>query len=142
MIRHATRREEDLQLNMTPMIDMVFLLIIFFLTATTFTQKERELDVQLPATRVAGSLSKALERNLILNVRRDGTVAISGRTYGEEELVAYVRDLSERSKGTLKVKVRGDARALWAHVARVFAAVNRAGVKSTHVDYKQVELES
>ncbi len=40
MIRYE-ESEEDLQLNMAPMIDMVFLLIIFFLTATTFSEKER-----------------------------------------------------------------------------------------------------
>ena len=42
------QEKEDLQLNMAPMIDMIFLLIIFFLTATTFTEKEREQDVLLP----------------------------------------------------------------------------------------------
>ena len=38
------QEKEDLQLNMAPMIDMIFLLIIFFLTATTFTEREREQD--------------------------------------------------------------------------------------------------
>ena len=41
------QEKEDLQLNMAPMIDMIFLLIIFFLTATTFTEREREQDLSL-----------------------------------------------------------------------------------------------
>ena len=45
------QEKEDLQLNMAPMIDMIFLLIIFFLTATTFTEREREQDVLLPSNR-------------------------------------------------------------------------------------------
>jgi biopolymer transport protein ExbD len=120
---------------------MVFLLIIFFLTATTFSQKEREHDVLLPATRGAGSLSKTFERNLIVNVRKGGEILVAGRQLTEPELQSLVADKNARSSGTLKVKVRADRRAPYGFVARVLAAVERAGVARPYIDTKQEELE-
>ena len=85
MIR-LEERQEDLQLNMAPMIDMVFLLIIFFLTATTFTEREREQDVLLPANTDKGSLSRNFDNNLIVNVLEDGSVRVFGNKVDEAEL--------------------------------------------------------
>ncbi len=141
MIKTDYRAEDDLQLNMTPMIDMIFLLIIFFLTATTFTQKEREQEVLLPSARGTGSLSKALETSMIINVKKDGEIFVEGRKCEAKDLEPVVRDRNARAKNALKVKIRGDQRAMWGSVASVFGAVARAGVSRPYVDYKEVLLE-
>ena len=140
MLRVEHRGEDDLQINMAPMIDMVFLLIIFFLTATTFTQKEREQDVLLPLTKSTGSLSKALERNLIINVKKNGDAFVAGRQYEKDKLQALVASQNERSGRTLKVMIRGDRRASWGSVAEIFKLVARAGVARPYVDYKEEQL--
>jgi len=134
MIRVNETREEDLQINMAPMIDMVFLLIIFFLTATTFAQKEREQEVLLPSARGAGSLSKSLEQNLIVNVVRNGEIRVAGRVYDEASFQALVADRNERSKRTLKVKIRGDKRTAYGSVVMAVNAVVRAGVPRAYID--------
>ena len=136
------KRSEDLQINMTPMIDMVFLLIIFFLTATTFAEKERELDVLLPSTKGAGSLSKALEQNIIINVKKDGEIVVAGRLLTEPELVAFVAGRREASApAPVKVKVRADRRTPHGHVAAVLDGVLRAGVARAYIDTKVLDLE-
>ncbi len=117
MIKTAEKRDE-LEINMTPMIDMVFLLIIFFLTATTFAQKEREQDVLLPSNRNAGSLSRSYDNNLIINVLRDGSAVVFGEKIAEEKLVALVKDRRLRASQPLKVLVRADWRALQVFLAR------------------------
>src|SRR4029453_17306817 len=96
---------EDVQINVTPMIDLMIFLIVFFLTATTFTQMEREQEVILPSTHGSGSLSRALDNNLIINVKRDGTLVVAGKRYGEEELRAVIAARNADSNHTLRVKV-------------------------------------
>lgn len=140
MIRFEPRRE-TLELNMAPMIDMVFLLIIFFLTATTFTEREREQDVLLPANRNPGSLSRDLDLNIIVNVLRDGTIRIFGETASPDRLVALVRDRKERSHLPLKVQVRADRRAIYGSVAAALEAIEKAGVARPYIVTKSIELE-
>jgi len=141
MIETKRKEEESLQLNMTPMIDMVFLLIIFFLTATTFTQKEREQDVLLPTTSGVGSLSKALSRNLIINVKKDGGVFVAGRKYAEDDLLLIISTQNAQLNNGLKVKIRADKRTRYGNVARVLAIVEKAGVSRPYVDTKQDFLD-
>ena len=62
---------EDVQINVTPMIDLMIFLIVFFLTATTFTQMEREQEVMLPSTHGSGSLSRALDRAWALSLLQE-----------------------------------------------------------------------
>ena len=61
--------DTDTSIELTPMIDMVFLLLIFFLVATTFQQTEREMKIALPMASSAGPISSAL-RELIVRDRR------------------------------------------------------------------------
>ena len=51
-------------IELTPIIDMVFLLLIFFLIATTFHQTEREMQIALPVSASAGPISKVSPRML------------------------------------------------------------------------------
>jgi biopolymer transport protein ExbD len=141
MIQNQRRAEVDIQINVTPMIDLMIFLIIFFLCATTFTQLEREQEVLLPATRGTGSLSRTLDNNLIINVKKDGETFVSGRKYGEKELESLITDHHARAKGALKVKVRADHRTPYGHVASVLALVERAGVSRPYIDTKQDKLE-
>lgn len=141
MIRNQRRAEIDIQINVTPMIDLMIFLIIFFLCATTFTQLEREQDVLLPSTRGTGSLSRTLDNNLIINVKKDGEIFVSGRKYGEKELVSLVADHHARAKSALKVKVRADQRTPYGQVANVLALVEKAGVSRPYIDTRQDKLE-
>ncbi len=139
MIR-VEEQPEDLQLNMAPMIDMVFLLIIFFLTATTFSEREREQDVLLPANRNPGSLSRNFDNNLIVNVMQDGSVHLFGEETSIAELVRVIRDRKERALKPLKVQVRADRRTAYGNVATALEAIERAGVQRPYVVTKIVEL--
>lgn len=65
-------------LNLTPLIDVVFLLLIFFLVATRFAQEDRELPVQLPSA--ANALPMTMEPNeLVVHVDREGNYMVNGK---------------------------------------------------------------
>lgn len=75
-MKFSDREEDDVQINLTPLIDVVFLLLIFFMVSTTFS-KESELRIQLPE-----SSDEPVEerRNAVLEVEisKEGTYAIKG----------------------------------------------------------------
>ena len=67
----------SVSIELTPIIDMVFLLLIFFLVATTFPQTEREMQIALPEASAAGPISTVL-REIIINVDDQGQIFVSG----------------------------------------------------------------
>ena len=137
------QEKEDLQLNMAPMIDMIFLLIIFFLTATTFTEREREQDVLLPSNRNPGSLSRNMDNNII-NVKQDGSIFVLGEKISAEQLVGMLRQRKtelEKKKVKLKVQIRPDKRVIYGGVAVALEAAERAGIAKPHLISKTVELD-
>ena len=136
--------KEDLQLNMAPMIDMIFLLIIFFLTATTFTEREREQDVLLPSNRNPGSLSRNMDNNLIINVKQDGALFVLGEKISAEQLVGMLQQRKaelEKKKVKLKVQIRPDKRVIYGGVAAALEAAERAGIAKPHLISKSLELD-
>ena len=138
------QEKEDLQLNMAPMIDMIFLLIIFFLTATTFTEREREQDVLLPSNRNPGSLSRNMDNNIIINVMQDGAIFVLGEQISAEQLVGMLRQRKaelEKKKVKLKVQIRPDKRVIYGGVAAALEAAERAGIAKPHLISKTVELD-
>jgi len=75
-MKFSDREEDDVQINLTPLIDVVFLLLIFFMVSTTFS-KESELNIQLPE-----SSDEPMEQrqSLILEIQigREGSYAVKG----------------------------------------------------------------
>ena len=119
-------------IEMTPLIDMVFLLLIFFLVATTFQEAEREIRIALPEAEAAGPLTASL-REIVINVTADGAIIVGGRTIEPEALRALVADAVEANPEQ-KVSVRGDRGVPYGRVAAVLDACKSAGVNDPFLD--------
>lgn len=131
LLKHAQRQNEP-ALDMTPMIDMVFLLLIFFLVATTLTREERELEITLPESASAAPLSVAL-REIVINVKESGDAMVNGRTVSRAEVQALVAD-AVKTNPEQKVTVRGDRRTAYDHIAGVLDACKAGGVNAPFLD--------
>jgi biopolymer transport protein ExbD len=92
-------------INLTPMIDVVFLLLIFFLTATTFAREEVELDLRLPEARSGVEGTNA--HPLIVQVFADGRITFEGREVTLEALRQKLQAAAARNQQQ-SVLVRGD----------------------------------
>jgi biopolymer transport protein ExbD len=125
-------QSEPAGLEMTSMIDMVFLLLVFFLAATTLREEERELSVVLPAAESAAPLSVAL-REIVVNVDAAGAASVGGRTLAPAELQTLVAD-AVKSNPQQKVAVRGDRRVAYDHIARVLDACKQGGIEAPFLD--------
>ena len=117
---------------MTPLIDMVFLLLIFFLVATTFHQAEREMQIALPFAKASGPISAVL-KEIIINVDADGKIFVSGRAVTPEQLGAMIAD-AVAENADQKVTVRGDRNASYAHVVAALDVCKANGIQEPYLD--------
>ena len=112
--------------NLMPLVDVVFLLLIFFLAATTFANDEVELDLRLPEAK-SGERGRG-DRQLIVNVAADGTLTMNGREVSLEalrqKLVAAVARNADQA-----VLVRGDKAAQFGIGLQVLDTCRLAKIK-------------
>lgn len=122
----------DPAMDMTPMIDTVFNLLIFFLVAGSFQQAEHEMKIALPFAQSSGPISAAL-REITVNVDEAGKIIVSGRTMTPEELTGLVRE-AVANNPEQKVTVRGDRRTSYENVVRVLDVCKGAGIQEPYLD--------
>ncbi|MCK6485047.1 MAG: biopolymer transporter ExbD [Phycisphaerae bacterium] len=132
MLIQARDENPGIALDLTPMIDMVFLLLIFFLVATSFQQDEREMQVALPFANSAGPISAAL-REIVINVDADGRIVVAGRTMTPDALAEMIHQ-AVASNPEQKVSVRGDRATPWANVVRVLDVCKKNGIQEPYLD--------
>ncbi|GIW97975.1 MAG: biopolymer transporter ExbD [Pirellulaceae bacterium] len=117
--------------NLTPMIDVVFLLIVFFMVGTQFADDERHIDVALPSVGAAGNNASPPRRHTI-EVLADGVVLLDGTALTLEQLRSHLRTQTANQRNT-QVVVRADGRATHQQVAAVYAVVSQAGIKQLSI---------
>ena len=129
-----THIDEQPSLNLTPMIDIVFLLIIFFMVGTKFSEIERKIGLELPSVTDPGTLSAAPEKKLV-NVYQDGRIELDRSPVNLEQLTQRLAG-ARREYPKLGVLVRGDAESKYQHVASVLNACRQAGISKMAVSVK------
>ena len=120
---------DELVLNLAPLIDVVFLLLVFFMVATTFVEAERELDLALPETE-GGAEPAAAPEELVVNVTADGRVVVAGEELSLDALRALLESTARRDPD-LPVTVRGDEVARYGAVAAVLGLCQACGLRNT-----------
>jgi len=121
-----TQQDEQPTLNLTPMIDVVFLLIIFFMVATKFDEMERDLDLDLPEVAAASPLTSAPQGRVVV-VHADGRTQLDQQDVSLAELTGRLAG-ARREYPQTSVVVRGDAASAFQHVAAALAACQEAGI--------------
>jgi len=121
-----TSKDESQGLNLTPMIDILFLLIIFFMVGSKFTEIERAVDLDVPEVGELGALTPAPEKKII-NVFRDGRVMLGTEEVTIDQLKSKLQ-ISHSQYQDLGVLVRGDSQVPFQQVASVLTTVREAGI--------------
>ena len=118
--------KEGLTINMTPLIDVVFLLLIFFMVTTTFSRETR-LMVNLPEADAELANTDATSIEII--VARDGTYSINGRALINNRLETLIRGLELESTGdrNLPIVLIADAEATHQSVVTAMDGIGRTG---------------
>ncbi len=135
-----TNLDEQPTLNLTPMIDIVFLLIIFFMLGTKFTELERNIGLHVPQVAKAGALTRAPHRRLV-EVHRDGSITLDQEAVDLEQLRARLID-ARRQYEDLGVLVRGDRKAEYQGVATVLSVCKQAGIRDLGISVQLIPQQN
>ena len=137
-----TIRDDQVSLNLTPMIDIIFLLLIFFVVTSRYndlTEVERDLSLQVPQVGAMGVASAASEKRLI-NVFADGHVELDGQRIELSALASTLAAARQQQPQT-GVVVRGDSNSPYQKVAEVIAACHQAKITDLNVAVRVASLE-
>ena len=115
-------------LSLTPLIDVVFLLLVFFLVATRFAQEDRELEVELPTASEARPLTEE-PKELFVNIDKDGNYFVSGQRLAASEVEVALRQAVADNPVNQSVVIRADKRVPFDFVVTVMDLCNQAGVR-------------
>ena len=116
-------------INLTSMIDVVFLLLIFFMVGTRFSDNEQSIAVELTRISAAGSTTKpALSKTI--NLYRDGGIELDNRRMSLAEVSSMLNNIV-RTQPQLDVVIRPDSSVPIQQVTEVMEAVLKAGVQRT-----------
>jgi biopolymer transport protein ExbD len=94
-------------MHLTPLIDVVFLLLIFFLVATRFDEQEKLISIRLAEILQAQPVV-AGPNEVIINVTRQGEYVVADRTMSEPNLMAFLHTVAVNNPGRRTVQIRAD----------------------------------
>tara|TARA_R110001606_G_scaffold254489_1_gene402448 strand:+ start:363 stop:785 length:423 start_codon:yes stop_codon:yes gene_type:complete len=137
-VKFRRQKIDDVQINLTPLIDVVFLLLIFFMVSTTFN-KSTELTIDLP-TATSNAPSSDRSQNVELVITADGQYVINGQTLINEKVSTLIQGLKEVTDGdyTRPLIITADAKASYDMVLRVYDAAASLGItKLAHTAQKE-----
>lgn len=120
------RRTKPPALSMTSMLDVIFLLLCFFVTASVFSQWESEISISLPSASSAETPGR-LPGEVILNVSKEGAVTVNARKLSLEELGARLAKVAEFYPGQ-PVVVRADRETSYDSLVKVIDTCRASGV--------------
>ncbi len=130
---HAARstRPRSTSANITPLVDMSFLLITFFVM-TLRLGASQEKDLELPKADQANTRHESQLHIVTLDVNQHGLVQWGGREWSAAELVGPLTERRGENEN-IKVVVRADARSPFDQVQRVMASAAQAGISKVSI---------
>ncbi len=129
---------EELAINITPLIDVVFLLLIFFMVTTTFNRETRLL-VNLPEANA--ELVESQPSQIEIIVARDGSYSINGRALVNTRLETLVQGLEIESGGdrSLPILLVADAESTHQSVVTAMDAIGQSGFTRLNIATQRYE---
>ena len=120
------RRSKAPTLALTSMLDVIFLLLCFFVTVSVFSQWESEISIQLPGAKTAEDPSR-LPGEIIANIAKDGSVRVNGVELTLEDLGARLAKIA-KFYSSQSVIIRADRETSYESLVKVIDACRAAGV--------------
>jgi len=135
-LKFRRQRREDVGINLTPLIDVVFLLLIFFMVSTTFN-RETQLSIDLPEASGLPSITE--EKQIEILVDESGAYRVNGRAVLDSRLRTLQAAIYKESAGdtTLPMIITADADAAHQAVVRAMDAAGQMGFVHLSITTRQ-----
>lgn len=137
-MKFRRQKIEEVQINLTPLIDVVFLLLIFFMVTTTFKQTD-QLTIDLP-TAEASQQSAPADEEIDILVTADGQISLNGQTLINDEVETLKKGILDLSKGDtdLPLIITADAKVQYDVILKIYDAAAQLGfAKLTHTTTRE-----
>ena len=133
--RRKSSNGEGEVINISSMLDVMFILIIFFLVTTTFKEEEIDHMVNLPVDARNQSLTQSTGNLAKINIRKNGAYVVQGRQVTEEEMSTWMTE-QVGNKPDIKVLIRSDKEAKHLYLANVMSICRHVGVPKANIAVK------
>ena len=127
-----TRTTSASTLSLTPLIDVVFLLLIFFLVTSEFEDEEKRLNIILPSATTAVPMT-GKPREIIVDIDKEGRVFLSGQPTDYEELERLLKVAVASNPTSQSVVIRADRSTQFQPVVNVMNMCNQTGISEYSV---------
>lgn len=122
-------------INVTPLVDVVLVLLIIFMVVTPMLQKG--MPVELPITKNPDKKPDS-ESQVIISVKSDATIYIEQNWVPKTELVSQLKEMHERNPSR-EILIKGDARLMYKDIKKVMDMINEAGFENVGLITEKVE---
>jgi len=130
---HFKREEDNFAMEMTPLIDVVFLLIIFFMVSTVFVDFSRRMDINLPSSK--SSIIDEKPKTLEIEMSKDKKIFLAGKPVTLLGLEQILRKLDEKGKKQTAI-ISADKVLPYGEVIQVMGLLQKAGIPDISVAVK------
>ena len=125
-MKFTNRQPPPIAMQLAPMIDILLLLLSFFIISYQFTRSETELKVSVP-TAQEGAESERQRGEIIINVLTDGTLRVEGATVDLPQLLDKLASIAKQFKNQ-PVRIRGDGKVAYQRIVEVIDTCQKAGI--------------
>jgi len=130
---HFKREEDNFAMEMTPLIDVVFLLIIFFMVSTVFVDFSRRMDINLPSSK--SSIIDEKPKTIEIKMSNDKKIFLAGKPVTLLGLEQTLRKLDVKGKQQTAI-IRADKVLPYGEVIQVMGLLQKAGIPDISVAVK------
>ena len=127
----VTHQQGHNGMNLVPLIDVLFILLIFFIVTFAMARFETELNISVPAAE-SGVQSDRRVGELVINIRKDGTLVWNSKVMNEDQLMAQLQEIA-RFDRKRAIIIRGDEKTEYKQIVRVLSVTHEAGLH--HVSF-------
>ena len=131
-MKFRRQRLDDVSVNLTPLIDVVFLILIFFLVTSEFEDEEKRLDIVLPSATSAVPMT-GKPREIIVDIDQQGSVFLSGQPTSLDELNKLLEVAAATNPTNQSVVIRADRATAFQPVVDVMNICNQTGISDYSV---------
>ena len=125
-MRFRRRPPDVIGFQIAPMVDILLVLLCFFIVTWSFARKEMELDVKVPAAQSGKEPIQAVNQT-VLNVKMDGSVIWNRKPVSSTELLSRLQELA-RLYPDYAIILRGDERTAYRSIVNVLDICREAGI--------------
>ena len=135
-MKFRRQKKQDHGINLTPLIDVVFLLLIFFMVSTTFS-KDTRISIDLPEA--SADAAQISTEKIEISISRDGSYCLNGKNLINREIGTIMAALRQEAEGdtTVPIRITADANASHQSVITAMDAASRLGFEQLNIATQQ-----